>query len=111
MKTLNINAYNGFTTEIEAIHYFKTEYGYFANVGIKCGDSGIVLLCLSSDENGTHAAWEGDTLWAEEDQAFQIYIESEFTASEFLKCLEDDNGLQNNQLYLETYSEMISYNT
>ena len=33
MKTLNINAEVGFTTEIEAIHYFKTKDGYkFGNV-------------------------------------------------------------------------------
>ena len=109
MKTLNINAEDGFTTEIEAIHFFKTKDSYFANVGVKCGDSGVVLLCLSGDENEARAEWPQDTLWTEEDQAFQIYVESEFTAAEFLKCLEEDNGLENNQFYLEENGEVMTF--
>lgn len=51
MKTLNINAEVGFTTEIETIQFYKCDYGYSANVAVKCGDTGIVLLCLSGDDN------------------------------------------------------------
>lgn len=108
MKTLNINAEVGFTTEIEAIQFYKYDYGYSANVAVKCGDSGIVLLCLSGDENEARAEWPQDTLWSEEDKAFQIYVESEFTANEFLKCLQEDNDLENNQFYLEEHCESMN---
>ncbi|AZM38539.1 hypothetical protein EJP75_08270 [Acinetobacter baumannii] len=108
MKTLNINAEDGFTTEIEAIQFWKFDYGYSANVAVKCGDSGIVLICLSGDENEAKATWPQDTLWLEDDKAFQLYIESEFTAAEFLKCLEEDNGLENNQFYLEENGESMN---
>lgn len=118
MKTLNINAQDGFTTEIEAIQFWKfedqmqtdneTSVGYFANVAVKCGDSGIVLICLSGNENEANAEWPGDTLWTEEDKAFQLYVESEFTAAEFLKCLEEDNGIENNMFFLEEHSESMN---
>lgn len=108
MKTLNINAEVGFTTEIETIQFYKYDYGYSANVAVKCGDTGIVLLCLSGDENEARAEWSQDTLWNEEDKAFQIYIESEFTAAEFLRCLEGDNNLENNQDYLKENGEVMN---
>lgn len=125
MKTLNINAQEGFSTEIEAIQFWKwkglNEYDaetgkeyqeptrYSANVAVKCGDTGIVIICLSGDENEAEAEWPvTGTLWSEEDKAFQIYVESEFTPAEFLKCLEADNGLENNQFYLEENGESMN---
>lgn len=124
MKTLNINAQAGFSTEIEAIQFWKQtqpamfdaetgyeteEYvSYSANIAVKCGDSGIVLICLSGDENEARAEWPQDTLWSKEDEAFQIYVESEFTANEFLKCLQEDNGLENNLFFLEEHGESMN---
>ncbi|MCL5767331.1 hypothetical protein [Acinetobacter sp. ANC5681] len=109
MKTLNINAYDGFTTEIEAIQFWQFEYGYSANVAVKCGDSGVVLLCLSGDENEARAEWPQDMIWSEEDKEFQLYIESEFTAAEFLHILEsEDKIIENNMYYLEQYGEKMN---
>lgn len=108
MKNLDINAQSGFTTEIETIQFWKFDYGYSANVAVKCGDSGIVLLCLFGDEDEARAEWPQDTLWSEEDKEFQLYVESEFTAAEFLKCLEEENNLENNQFYLEENGEAMN---
>lgn len=109
MKTLNINASEGFTTAIEAIQFWQFEYGYSANVAVKCGDSGIILICLSGDENEARAEWPQDTLWSEEDKEFQIYIESEFTAQEFLRILEsEDKIIENNMYYLEQHGERMN---
>lgn len=108
MKTLNINAATGFTTEIEAIQFYQYDYGYSANVAVKCGDSGIILICLSGDENEAKAEWPQDTLWSKENEEFQIYIESEFTPADFLKCLEQDNGIENNMYFLEENGEKMN---
>lgn len=125
MKTLNINAEIGFTVKIEAIQFYKWEgvnqfdeetgvdYSeptrYSSNVAVQCGDSGIVIICLSGDENVASAEWPCcDTLWSEEDKAFQDYIESEFTPSDFLKQIEAETGIENNMYYLEQYGEKMN---
>lgn len=109
MKDLNINVESGFTTEIEAIQFWKFDYGYSANVAVKCGDSGIVILCLSGDEDEARAEWPQKTLWSEEDKEFQLYVESEFTASEFLQKLEsEDKIIENNMYYLEERGDLMN---
>lgn len=108
MKTLNINAKEGFSTEIEAIQFWNFDDCYSANVAVKCGDSGIVLICLYGDKKKALVRWPQDVLWSEEDKAFQTYVESEFTSAEFFKCLEENNGLKNKRSYLEENGESMN---
>lgn len=108
MKTLNINTEQGFKTEIKAIQFWKFDDYYSANVAVKCGDTGIVLICLYGDENEASVRWPQATLWTDEDRNFQDYIETEFTPADFFRLLEKDTSIENNMHYLEQHGEKMN---
>lgn len=105
MKKLNIDVEQGFKTEIEAVYLVTFSDGrYEANVGVKCGDTGIVLLCLSGCGSTHRAEWADNMLWTRFEEEFQIYIESHYTAPEFLRTLEKEHGFANNIECLYDYN-------
>ena len=113
IKTVNINAQDGFTTQIHEIQFFNQSFirgdgeeinAYGANVAVQVGDVVIVMICLHGNDDEAGCSWPDNyDDWSKEDAAFQEYVESEFTAREFLECLENDNGLENNREYLKEH--------
>ncbi len=111
MKTVNINAQDGFKVAIEEIQFYNQDFqnhegetiaAYAANVAVQVGDSGVVMICLHGNEEEAGQSWPDNADdWSSEDADFQRYVQEHFTAREFLECLEEECGLENNQGYLE----------